>query len=153
MKGTWLLYDYLRRWWLLLLVGSSLGAVIGLGYYSTQVHPVEYVVTADMVLEDPEYLGEGSPPSITLTIAPSGHATIEAASKHIRSAVSKLAAATGTPVALRDLSVVLNTTDEPLWKDVVFGSVIATLMVIGVVYVWEDARAELTRRQTGGANK
>ena len=26
MKESWLYYDYLRRWWLLLLVGSTIGA-------------------------------------------------------------------------------------------------------------------------------
>ena len=152
MKDSWLLYDYLRRWWLLLLVGASLGAIIGLGYYSTQVHPVEYVVTANMVFEDPEYTGEGSPPKLKIAMESRGHATGQVAIERLRSAVSNLATATGTPVALRDLSIEQENTDEPWWKAVVLGSVLGTLMVIGGVYVLEDARKYLSRQKIGATN-
>jgi len=35
------------------LLGSTLGAVIGLGYYSNQVHPAEYAATAELGTENP----------------------------------------------------------------------------------------------------
>ena len=97
MKDSWLLYDYLRRWWLLLLVGASLGAIIGLGYYSTQVHPVEYVVTANMVFEDPEYTGEGTPSAAGLVLLPIGFPSPEEANAYVQTTVSNLVSATILP--------------------------------------------------------
>ena len=40
MKESWLIYNYLRSWWTWLLLASAMGALAGLGYYSTQTHPV-----------------------------------------------------------------------------------------------------------------
>jgi uncharacterized protein involved in exopolysaccharide biosynthesis len=152
MKDSWLLYDYLRRWWLLLLIGTALGAVIGIGYYSNQVHPVEYVVTADMVFEDPAYTGDGPIPTVTLAMGPSSLGDGEAAVAHIRTTVAKLASLSDSPVFIRDLSIDRNTTGEPRWKAVVLGSIIGALLVIGGVFVWEDARAYQRRLQVGSTN-
>ena len=150
MKESWLLYDYLRCWWRLLLLGSIWGAVLGLGYYSIQDHPVEYVVTADLVFEDPEYSGRGSPPTFTLAMAPTGQPTGDAAIREFRSLLATFANSTNSPVVLQDLSIDVNPTVEPWWKAVVLGSVIGTLLVIGGVHVLEDAQVDQRRQQTEG---
>jgi hypothetical protein len=152
MKDSWLLYDYLRRWWLLLLAGSVLGAAIGLSYYSTQEHPVEYIVTADLIITDPEYTGEGSPPRVTLAQGPIDYASSEEAIEGFRSRVADFANNSDVPVLVRRFSIDIRTVD-PSWKAAVLGGVFGTLMVIGGVYTWEDARAELRSQQIGDTNK
>jgi hypothetical protein len=148
MKEYWLLYSYFRRWWWLLLLGSTLGAIIGFGVNHSPTHPVKYVVTANLVVEDPEYKGEGSPPTVILSKITGRQATKEGAVEWARKAAIRLARDTDSPVIVQDLSIVRKITDEPRWKAGVLGFLIGTLLVIGGVYVWEDTREYLRRQQT-----
>jgi hypothetical protein len=150
MKDTWLLYDYLRGWWRLLLMGFVLGATLGLGYYSTQDHPMRYTVTANLLLEEPEYTGEGSPSTVSFAIDPIRRSTGESAIEDFRLTVAKLGQTTGSTVLTQDFSIDMERTDELWWKAMVFGSAVGTLLVVVGVYVWEDARGHRNRRQTGG---
>ena len=149
MKDTWQLYDYLRRRWLLMLLGAYCGALLGLGYFSIQDHPVEYIVGGDMVIEDPQYTGEGSPPTFTLSMPPVRKATSQAAIDQIRWNVAELANTAETPVLLRNVSIDEYPTGEPWWKAVVLGSIIGIALAIWGVYVLDDARSVQRRRQTG----
>ena len=72
MKETWMLYDYMRRLWWWMLLGSALGAAFGLGYYSIQDHPVVYMLSATLAAQDLEHTGEGIPSAASVVLPPEG---------------------------------------------------------------------------------
>jgi|TARA_Y100000031_G_scaffold153349_1_gene198413 uncharacterized protein involved in exopolysaccharide biosynthesis len=111
MKESWLFYNYVRRWWGLLLLGPALGAVLGLAYYSNQAHPVEYAATATVAIEGPVLENERTP-EVVLTIDSSSGRTEEAVVEHVTSTVAKMVAYTKTPIVIREFAVERNETDE-----------------------------------------
>lgn len=72
MKKSWLYHDYLRCWSGLLLLGSVLGSLAGLVYYSNQVHPIEYAVTATVAIPDSRWEAPAAGPE-ALTGAAENH--------------------------------------------------------------------------------
>ena len=140
MKESWLYYDYLRRWWGLLLLGSVLGSLAGLVYYSNQVHPIEYAVTAMVAVENPKSTDE-HPPTVLISLNSGFHPTVEQSTAVVESSVTKLVAYTTTPAVTRELLIDQRGISEPWWKTVVFMSVIGVLLAIGGIYLWEDAQA------------
>ncbi len=161
MKESWQYYEYLRRWWLLLLLGPTIGALTGLAYYSSQVHPATYDATATVAIADPTWepddslppseLDEQVQPTLTFSLDSGSDPTEEGAVKSVTSSIARIVSYTNTPVAIQQITIDRNTTDEPWWKPVVLGSVIGTLLVIGGIYVWEDARSYQRHRQQVGA--
>ena len=146
MKESWLYYDYLRRWWWLLLLGPALGALAGLAYYSSQLRPIESAVTATIAIQDPNPGLEN--PTYILTSLDSGfHSTVEKATNAVESRVATMVRYTNGTAVLRELSIDQRGNDKPWWKAVVLGSVIGILLAIGGIYVWEDAQAYQRHRQ------
>ena len=91
LKESWLYYDYLRRWWRLLLVGSLIGGLASLAYYYNQVHPPEHTATATVAIESPETKPDVPPPPVLITIDSGAYATPEAAVRNVESIVAKIA--------------------------------------------------------------
>ena len=146
MKESWLYYDYLRRWWWLLLLGPVLGALAGLSYYSSQLQPIESAVTATIAIQDPNS-GHGKPTYILTSLDSGFHSTVEKATNAVESQVATMVRYTNGTAVLRELSIDQRGNDEPWWKAVVLGSVIGILLAIGGIYVWEDAQAYQRHRQ------
>ena len=46
----------LRRWWLLLLVGPTIGAILGLAFYNQNHHTAQYTAVATVAITDPTSL-------------------------------------------------------------------------------------------------
>ena len=145
MKETWLVYDYLRRFWALLLLFSSLGGLAGLGYYIKQAHPEGYTAQAGIIIENPKSQSL-SPPRVYMTIDSGTWSKEYAAMVSAASNVSLVADYSDAPVSFLDLTVDRKTAGSPWWKAVVFGGVLGTLLAVGSIYVWEDAKAY--RRQS-----
>ena len=141
MKATWLIYDYLRRCWALLLLFPPLGGLAGLGYYIMQAHPESYTAKAGIIIENPKSRSL-SPPGVYLTIDSGPWSKEYAAMLSVSSMVRLVADYTEAPVSFRDLTVDRKTAaGPPWWKAVVLGGVLGTLLAVGSIYVWEDAKA------------
>lgn len=141
MKNSWLHYDYMRRWWGLLLLGTLLGGVVGLAYYSSQAHPVEYAATATVSIKATAPRFETPPGPVVLTIDTGSQSSEAAAVEDLTSTVAALIRYTLTPVAVQELAVERYTPDAVWWKPVILGSLAGTLLAIAGIYLWEDARA------------
>ena len=110
-----------------------------------QAHPEDYTAKTGIIIENPKSQSQ-SPPGVYLTID-SGPMSKEY--KAVLSAASDLrlvADYSEAPVSLRNLTVDRKTAGSPWWKAVVFGGILGTLLAIGIIYVWEDAKAY--KRQT-----
>jgi uncharacterized membrane protein YpjA len=149
MKESWLYYDFLRRWLWLLLVGAMLGALAGLAYYSSQVHPVDYAATATVVITDPTWEGEDAP-TMLVSISTVSWPTEKAATASVESSVATMAKYANIPAVIRDVTIAQNGLGAPWWKPVILGTVVSILLTIGAIYTWEDARAYQRHRQQVG---
>jgi len=158
MKESWLYYDYLRRWWLLLLVGPTIGAILGFAYYHQNHHPAQYTAAATVVIKEPTWhlenpallrLLQYRAPEVKVAINSGANASESAAIDSVTSAAGKLADYAKGVTELRELSITrLSESGVDFWKPVVMGAVFATLLAIGGIYVWEDARAYRRRLPT-----
>lgn len=148
MKGSWYLYDYLRRWWWLLLLGLTLGGMVGLIYFNSQQHAIEYSATATLIIEDPG-APRHNPPPILLTTETGGKSAAEEAIDSAVYIIRRLGTHADTPVIVPDLVIDRTMSREAWWKAAVLGSVVGFLLAIGAIYVWEDASAyQRHRRQS-----
>ena len=149
MKESWLYYDYLRRWWRLLILGLAIGAILGLAYYSVQKNSESYAATATVAIgrsnSDPEALQ----PPVMVTIASDKQSTSEAAIAQVQSAIDRITDYANTPVSVPSLELESKLANA-WWKPIVLGSVLGGLLMIGGIYVWEDALAYHRSRQLTG---
>lgn len=156
MKESWLLYDYVRRCWLWLLMASLFGALAGISYYSVQKHPVVdgYTATAEVAIENP-VSRKGNSPSVSVNLSTSAWPTEQAAVADIAIKVGRIVGYSEAPVIVRQVKLVnldKSKSGVTWWKAVVLGSFIGSLLVMGWLYIWEDARAfHQHRRQMGSS--
>ena len=141
MKETCQYYDFLRRSWRLLLLGLSLGALLGFAFYSNQTHDTTFSATASVGLyEDESAIFNPASAKTILNIDlgswPSQEEAIKASSKAF-----EIASLTGFTAVAQNVFLVESKAGDSPWKPVVFGSIIGFLLVIGVAYVWDDAKA------------
>ena len=158
MKESWLYYGYLRRWWLLLLVGATIGAILGFAYYNQSHHPAQYTAAAKVAIKEPTWhlenpallrLRRYRAPEVEVAINSGANASESAAVDSIMSTAAKLADYAKGVTELRQLSITrLPESGVVFWKPVVLGAFIATLLVIGGIYVWSDALAYRRHLQT-----
>jgi uncharacterized protein involved in exopolysaccharide biosynthesis len=134
MKDSWFLYDYLRRWWWLLLSAVLFSSALGLAFVAMNAEPPEYVAKATVTITGPATVVP-----IVVSSIPwySQRAAMDALDKDL----TKIITYTRTPVKVSSYSVVRLGT-SPNWpQNVALGSVLALLVVVGSVYVWEDTKA------------
>lgn len=142
MKESWLYYDYLRRWWKILVIGVFFGAFMGIAYYSSQTHGIAYSGTAKIGVYE-VVPGIYTPPQVKTSFDvelgswPSQEGAIEYAS----STALEIALVTGSPTVVQQVSLAKSTAGAQLWKVIVLGSTIGFLLAIGIAYVRDDARA------------
>jgi hypothetical protein len=146
MKDSWLFYDYLRSWWWALLLCSTIGGVSGLIYNNYQEHALEYTATARVVIEDSRR-SHGIPEIVLVSIETGTTSAAETAIDSARRMITRVGDYTGATVRIKDLSVARSVDNKRWWKDTVFGGIIGTLLAIGVIYTWNDARSYQRRRQ------
>ena len=141
MKDSRLVYDYLRRWWWLLLLGPTLGAIIGLAYYSSQAHPTEYSGTASVSMYGP-FMEIWSPPPkmASFNIDVGSWSTEQAAIEYVDSTVRQIDESAEELFVVHGLSINGTNLGNPSWKAIVLGSILGGLLAIGAIYTWEDAR-------------
>ena len=146
MKESWVYYDYLRRWWWLLLLGLTLGGSVALVYHLEQAGPLEYTATLTATIGSPS-TREKPPSAIPVQIT--GHTldTKEAALESVRSMVVQVISYTDAPVEVKDLSIDRHEMGEAWWKAIVLGSLVGIALAIGAIYVWDDASAYQRHRQ------
>jgi len=163
-----LYYGYLRRWWLLLLLGPTIGAILGFAYYNQSYHPAQYTAEATVAIKDPtlhsvlsgSYLPSlelENPallrylrvPEVEVAINSGAKASESEAVDSVMSAAAKLADYAKGVTELRELSITrLPESGDVFWKPVVMGAFIVTLLVVGGIYAWEDALAYRRHLQT-----
>ena len=137
MKESWLFYNYLRRWWWLLVLGIVTGGTAGLLYYNSQDREFEYTAKATVAIQDTRSLYE-IPLVVHISVETGQQATANEAIDSAGSTIREIGNYTGTPVTIRDLVVDRTVDTSGWWKAVVLGAVFGILMAIGAAYVWED---------------
>ena len=147
MKDSWMLYDYLRRWWRILLLGTSLGAILGFAYYSNQIHPEEYQGTAQLSLYSSIFDIFEAPTKYSITIDIGTWSNEEAVAEYASSQAESLSLSTGRTVFVEGLQIDHHPVGSPSWKAIVLGTVLGGLLAIGFPYVWDDARAYALHRR------
>ena len=131
------------------MVGTTIGAILGFAYYNQSHHPTQYSAVATVAitdptghLEEPAVLQHYRAPEVEVTINSGANASENVAVDSVMSEAAKLAIYAKGVTELRELSITpLPESGDFLWKPVVMGAFIATLLVIGGIYVWEDALA------------
>ena len=146
MKESWLCYDYLRRWWWLLLMGPTFGGVFALGYYLMGAGPPEYTAKLMVAIVDPQPPYH-KPPAVLASITSDTLASEKAAVDSARSMFVQMAGYTDAPVEAREMVVYYADVGTEWWKRVILGSVVGILLTIGLIYVWEDASEYQRHRQ------
>jgi len=158
MKESWLYYDYLRRWWLVLLIGPTIGAILGFAYYHQGRVPAEYTATATVAIKERTWHLENAAllwlqhyraPEVEVAINSGANASESSAVDSVMSAAAQVADYAKGGTELRALSIArLPESGDVFWKPVVLGAVFATLLVIGGIYVGDDALAYRRHLQT-----
>ena len=146
MKESWLYYDYLRRWWRLLILGLAVGAILGLGYYSVQDNSESYAATARVAIWRPNSDPDALQFPVMVTVASDKQSTSEAAIAQVQSAIGLIIKYTDAPVSVPSLELESKITNA-WWKSMVIASVLGGLLVVGGIYIWEDALAYHRSRQ------
>lgn len=157
MKGSWLVYDLVRRWWRLLLVFSVVGALFGHLLDERPVFPMNYTATATVAFNAPQREFEDSsstsrrfPPPVMVTLTSSTESSRRLAVADIESQMRRIVDFGATSLTSQGIIV-----DEiPLgvwqwWKAIVLGSVLGGLLALGCIYVWEDAKEYRRRAHQG----
>ena len=135
VKAPWELYDYLRRYWWLLLLGVSIGAAGGIGIHIQRDHPTVYDLIATIRLSNVD--------STTFEIHKRGFHAEEEAIKDITRSIDKLRAVTSTDIGVGSIVVKQIGKSSPAWKATTLGVIIGGLLSIGLIYLWNDARSYL----------
>ena len=155
MKDSWLLYDYLQRWWRLLLICCALGILGAYLVNEPTVYAKEYSATATLAITDHKWVSE---PSAFLTGSrqPEAHVTIESgirptqeeATAVINTKLYQLSEYSGRPLELREIVIHESAHGTwAWWKGITLGAVIGVLAAIGIIYVWTDVQAYSRREQ------
>lgn len=136
MMKTWLDYDFLRRWWLLLVLGLGLGALGGLGYFLQQDRTGEYKATARFFIDK----------ETEFNVVSDAASTERAAVEHLATLANKLEKQTGSRVVIGD--VLMERRYETVWwQPTVLGSVIGALLAIAAIILWQDTQTYARHRQ------
>lgn len=142
MKDSWFLYDYLRRWWWLLLSAVMLSAALGLAFVVTNADPPQYIAKATVTVAGPKRVTiEDSAATGPINISSVPLSSQRAAMDALDTSITKIITYTRTPVKVSGYSVVRQRRSPSWIQNVTLGSVLALLIVVGSVYVWEDAKA------------
>ena len=155
MKDSWLLYDYLQRWWRVLLLCCALGILGAYLVNEPAVYAKEYSATATLAFTDPSWVPElpsllaGSrPPEALVTIELGPKPTQEEAKAVINAKISQLSEYSGNPVERREIIIHEDAHGTwAWWKGTTLGAVIGVLAAIGMIYVWTDVQAYSRREQ------
>ena len=139
MKATWLYYDYLRRYGILILLGLVIGAAFGFVFHQTQPDRTIYVAQAHI----------GSLPNFGFLMITRAHQNPQEAVDDILYAVKYLESAGSKDYIIKDFEVSARYRSV-LWKTMAIGSVVGCLVAIGAGYVWQDALTYQRRRREGG---
>ncbi len=155
MKDSWLLYDYLQRWWRVLLLCSTLGILGAYLMNEPTVRAKEYSASATLAFIDPMpdsqliiLHGSHFRAEVLVTIESGLAPTQGEAQAAINTKFSKLSEYSGNPVVLREIVIQEDYQDNwAWWKGVTFGAVIGLLAAIGMIYVWTDIQTYVRREQ------
>ena len=93
MKESWLYYDYLRRWWRLLIL-------VGLAYYSVQKQSKSYAATGTVAIGNLVDDMGGISPSVVVTIASGKQSTADAAVANVQTAFDRVTKHANNPVVI-----------------------------------------------------
>ena len=127
------------------MLGLAVGAILGLGYHSVQDKSESHAATATVAIwhrnSDPEAVQF----PVMVTIASDKQSTSEAAIAQVQSEISRIIDYTNAPVSVPSLELESKLTNA-WWKSIVIGSVLGGLLLVGGIYIWEDALAYHRRR-------
>ncbi len=148
MKESWLLYDYARRWWGLLLIFCVVGAMTGRLLDQSVDNPVAYAATTTVAInaplwsfEDPPGVSHPYPPPVFATLISSTESNRQLAVADIQTQIRRITAYGHILVTSHGIIVdEIPQGDANWWKAVVLGSVLGGLLAVGCIYVWEDAK-------------
>ena len=138
MRATWLYYDYLRRYGVLIVLGLVIGASLGFGYNQTQ--PKRPIYVAQATIAESPYAG--------FFMFTKEHGEPQAAVDDILNTVKRLGSAAALDYEVKDIKI-SSRYRNVLWKTMVMGSVVGCLVAIGVGYVWDDVMTYQRRRKEG----
>ena len=149
MKDSWLLYDYIKRWWRLLLLCCALGILVAYLMDEPKVYAKAYSASATLafthhkwVPELPTSLGGSSIPHALVTVEFAPQSTLENIKAAINAKQSELSAYSGIPVETREIVIRENPQGTWFWwKALTLGGVIGLLAAIGFIYIWTDVQA------------
>ena len=155
MKDSWLLYDYLQRWWRLLLLCCALGILGAYLVNEPTVYAKEYSATATLAITDHKWVPSPSPifagsrpPEALVTIESGIKPTQEEATAVINTKLYRLSEFNERPLELREIVIHESALGNwAWWKGITLGAVIGILAAIGIIYVWTDVQAYSRREQ------
>ena len=146
MKESWQFYDYLKRWWILLLVGCLVGVVSGYLLNQPTVMAKSYSANTTATIRnapiwpyDP-LMAESTPP-LVVTLDSGAKPTLEDATQALRIKTERLANYSGAAIDRGEIIVDQLSAATDTWKSMILGGVIGGLLAIGFAYVWDDTRA------------
>ena len=137
MKETWLYYDFLRRWWLLLILGPGLGALAGLGYFLQQDRPPEFKATASFSIPAEEHRF-----NVVSDVASTERAAVES----LVTLANTFEQWTGRRFGIRVVQMERRY-EAVWWRPTALGGVIGALLAVAVSLMWQDTRAYVRHRQ------
>ncbi len=157
MKDSWLLYDYLRRRWQLLLVFCILGALAGHLLDDGRDFSIKYRATATVAMDVPRWSFK-DPPSelrryprpVMATLTSSTESSRQLAAANIESQMMRIAAF--GPAWVTSQGIIIDEVPQGVWvwwKALVLGSVVGGLLAVGCIYVWEDGKEYRHRARLG----
>ena len=141
-----MLYDYLRRWWRLLVLAVVIGGTAPLSYHVVNVNPLDYTTEVTVAIMDPAPPLQ-KPPVVVVNLIATELTSEEAAVATGRAMVAAMANYTNAPVVTEDFFVSHRPNLHGWWKDIILGSIFGTLLAIGATYVWEDTKSYLRQTQ------
>ena len=141
-----MLYDYLRRWWRLLVLAVVIGGTAALSYQVANVNPLDYRADVTVAIMDPAPPLQ-KPPVLVVNLIATELTSEEAAIATGRAMVAAMANYTNAPVVTEDFFVSHRPNLHGWWKDIILGSIFGTLLAIGWIYVWEDTKSYLRHTQ------
>jgi hypothetical protein len=135
MKESWLYYDYLRRWGILLIVGVALGLLAGLGY--------NLVVDQQPLFKAKGAVGVSN---MTLDVVSKDYSDPQEAFDSIVGDARRLDDLTEVDVVVSGI-LVEQIHVPPLWQPIVLGGLFGGLFILGAAWVWDDTRSYLRYRK------
>lgn len=146
MKESWAFYDYIRRWWWLFLLGPIIGGLAGLTYYQMNAGPPLYHATMIISVSDqtPPF---DDKPQIVASVTSGPLDSEDSAVEFGQSTLEWVGNYINSPLVDNNLLISRREYVQSAWKGIILGSIVATLMTIGAIYVWEDTAAYLWHRR------